>query len=437
MKRKIWIILLLIGLISLPLLSAEPKVKLGGLIYTYAFFHSNTDFDKETEDGNTYLYIHADVQTTVDFGDGVTFYVMLGAWSQHGANPYWGVDLQGIPDPSLRILQGYIEVKNIGDTPLSFTLGKKRLLYGDGAVMFDGGEDGATGVWLNYNQGKVNADLFYVRLAQSHGIAYVGAPFYGGYNPGAYDGYPGNINLMGIYSTITLSKSLNIQPYLVFRPWNIAPGYHANPMWIGLRAEGSMNKLSFAAEYTQMGGEDGYGTDYKGYEYLLKADYEVSKSLAVGGAYVCFSGDDNPEDSSNYLYESATNGPYTFGFYKDWPGFGPAHLMTTGYGFGGLDPGNTTMTNLNMFNIHLGFSLGNFAFRVDYFKYGRNKVMEGGHKDMGGELAFLGKYTYREKITFGFTAGAWSPGDYFKKDLGLEGRAATAYGGYFWTALAF
>lgn len=437
MKFKRVIIVLLTLLLTMPLLSGEPKVKLGGLIYTYAFFHSNTDFDKDTKDGNSYLYIHADIQTTVDFGKGVTFYTMLGAWSQHGANPYWGVDLQGYPDPSLRILQGYIEVKNLGDSPISLTIGKKRLLYGDGAVLFDGGEDGATGVWVNYSKGKVNADIFYIRLAQSHGIAYVGAPFYGGYNPEAYDGYPGNINIIGIYSNVNFSKAFKLQPYVIYRPWNIEAGHSASPVWIGARAEGEIKGLSYALEYTQMSGDDGYGVSYKGYEFLTKADYAFSSKFSLGGAYVSFSGDDDPTDGKNYLYESATNGPYTFGFYKDWPGFGPAHLMTTGYGFAGLDPGNTTMTNLDTVNFHLTFTAGAFTLRGDFFIYSRNKVPAGGHKAMGNEIALLVKYNYRDKITFGLTGGAWAPGDYFKKDLGLEGRAATAYGGYFWTALAF
>jgi len=437
MRLKSSLVILLSLLLLLPVFADQPKVKFGGLIYAYTFFHSNTDFNKDTKDGNSYLYLHADIQTTVDFGNGVSFYTMLGAWSQHGANPYWGVDLQGFADPSLRILQGYIEVKNLWNSPLSFTIGKKRLLYGDGAVLFDGGEDGASGVWMNYRKGKLNADFFYIRLAQSHGIAYVGAPFYGGYNPEAYDGHPGNINIAGVYSTISISKALNVQPYLIFRPWNVEPGHSANPFWIGVRGEGKLSSFSYALEFTQMGGEDGYGVKYKGYEYLVKADYSFSNSFSLGAAYVCFSGDDNPLDEENHLYESATNGPYTFGFYKDWPGFGPAHLMTTGYGFAGLDPGNTTMTNLDTVNVHLSFNVGNFTFRGDVFMYRRNKVPAGGHKSMGNEFALLAKYNYKEKITFGFTAGAWNPGVYFREDLGLEGRTATAYGGYFWTALAF
>ncbi len=421
---------------------AEPKVSWNGLFYIYNFFHKNTDFTKKTPDGNSFMYIHADIQYTVDFGSGVSIYSMIGAWSQHGINPYWGTDLQGNNDPAVKILQGYLTVSHLFDTPFSFRMGKERLLYGDGIVFFDGGEDGAIQAKLMYNHGPIDLDLFYSRLAQSHGIAYVGAPTYGSYNPANSDQYPGNINLMTAYGTYhALDSKVNLSAYGVMRPQNIDASHKANPIWLGARLEASpVQGLNVAGEYTLLRGknESASAPNYKGYAMEAKADYTLKNSpLSFGGAYVVFSGDDATTKNDNELYESATNGPYTFGFYKDWPGFGPAHLMTTGYGFAGLDPGNLTMTNLNTLNAHAKVSLGPLGLRFDFFNYSRNWVASNGNANMGNELAVLAQYNYKNTITFGFTAGVWMPGDYWKKDMGLGNNADNAFGGYFYFAKEF
>ena len=168
------------------------------------------------------------------------------------------------------------------------------------------------------------------------------------------------------------------------------------------------------------------------------ADYTPSNSpLSFGGAYVAFSGDKTTTKDDNELYESATNGPFTFGFYKDWPGFGPAHVMTTAYGFAGLDPGNLTMTNLNVLNAHAKFTAGPLAVRLDFYNYSRNWVPTNGHAAMGNEIAGLVTYNYRKTITFGFTGGLWMPGDYWKKDQNLGNNAGNALGGYFYFAKEF
>jgi len=430
------------GLILLLGLSATgwgaPKVEWHGLVYIYNFFHSNTDFNKDTPDGNSFMYIHGDIQYSVDFGEGVSLYSMIGAWGQHGINPYWGVDLQGNSDPVVRLLQAYLTVEHIFDSPLSLRIGKERLLYGDGLIFFDGGEDGAIQAKLMFDHGPLNLDLFYSRLAQSHGIANVGAATYGSYDVGNSDTYPGNINMLAAYGTYKVNDNTQVSAYWVKRPQQINDSQSAGPTWLGSRVEAALGGLNLTGEYALMGGKDesADAPNFKGSALEAKADYQLRK-LGIGAAYCMFSGDDTTTHQDNELYESATQGPFTFGFYKDWPGFGPAHLMTTGYGFAGLDPGNLTMTNLNTLNFHVSGSLGALNIRFDYFNYSRNWVGNGGHASMGSEMAILLKYNYRDKITFGATAGIWSPGDYWKQDLGLNDKAGNAMGGYFYLADEF
>ena len=438
MKRVLIFSVVLLLIFSFSLFAGDyPKVKWGGLFYDYNFFHSNTDFDKTTDDGNSYAYLHADIQTTVDFGDGVSLYTMIGAWGMHGMNPYWGCGCQGdIVDPSVRILQGYLTISNLFDTPFSLRIGKERLLYGDGAIFFDGGEDGAFGVKLMYNKPKFDLDLFMYRAAQSFGIAKVGAATYGTYDASVSDQYPGNINAFGAYGIFHATKCLNVHAYAVMRDQTVSKGKTSQPLWFGARAEFSKAGLNAVGEYTMMAGKNYQDVDYKGFHIKGGLDYTIQDVLSLGGSYTVFSGDD-ATTNENELYESVLNGPYTNGFYKDWPGFGPAHLMTTGYGFSGVDPGNITATNLNVINGHVSKAFGALMARLDYYIYQRNWVPSSGSNAMGNEIAFMVKYTYKNNITFGLTAGIWTPGDHIKNDWGLGNNADNAMGGYFWFAKEF
>jgi hypothetical protein len=163
-------------------------------------------------------------------------------------------------------------------------------------------------------------------------------------------------------------------------------------------------------------------------------------TLTIGGAYIANSGDDSGTAKDNEIYESATQGPYTFGFYKDWPGFGPAHLLTTGYGFSGLAPHNSTVVNLNMINGHVDYTAGALTIRGDIFIYQKNRVPSGDKDAMGSEIAVMTKYNYKNTITIGFTAGTWSPGDYQKSNIevaGSDAKAESALGSYLWLAKSF
>ncbi len=417
------------------LLSAQPKVDWGGLIYFYNFFHSNTDFSSETEDGNNYMYIHADVQSTVDFGEGVSTYVMLGAWGQHGMSPYYGGGLGENVDPSARLLQAYLTVNNIFDAPISFRIGKERLLYGDGALFFDGGEDGCVGMKMMVTTENVDADIFFYRPAQFGGIALVGS---------GQDIYPGNWNVYGIYPTFKFAENkFRVSPYFAMRDVKVNEDTSNSPMWYGGRLEADpFNGLNIVAEYAMMGGtNDQNGTDYKGYHMRLGADYNFANpSVGIGGYYIVNSGDDGTTATENEMYESVLNGPYTNGFYKGWPGFGPAHLMTTGYGFSGLAPHNQTVVNLNVINGHLSYSADAFTIRGDYFLYARDWVPAGLDDGFGSEIALMMTYTYKENLTVGFTGGIWMPGDYQKNLIELPGssaKAENAIGGYIWLSKAF
>jgi len=111
--------------------------------------------------------------------------------------------------------------------------------------------------------------------------------------------------------------------------------------------------------------------------------------------------------------------------------------MTTGYGFSGIDPGNITATNLNVFNMHAMKSFGPLFIRLDYFNYQRHWVSDDGNNAMGNEFALMLKYDYKSNLTIGATAGIWMPGDHIEKDWGLGNNADNAIGGFIWFSRSF
>ncbi len=423
MKSKKLIFSLILVLVFSFFLIAEDENKItGGVVfYDYNFFWQNSDFNSKTNDKDAFSYIHLDFHINADLGSGVSFFASIGSWGQFGQHPVWGIP----SDPRATMLEGYLNFdKLIG--PLSVKIGKFRFLYGDGIVAFDGGEDGTLGINLYSRSKSFDIDLFYRKPFQGGGIAEV---YYPGTQTsiGERDEVDLSIHVLGVYPTIKLSNDkLKISPYLFYREQG-----ENKPLWTGLRIEASVIKnLSVKAEYVSLSGAMNETVNYKGYAFLNGVQYNLENGFFLGGNVYRFSGDDD-KTADNELYISIIDSPFANGFYQWWPGLGPAHLMTTGYGFSCIAEWNPTMTNLNVFDIYAGYSGKKFSFRTTYWNYSRNKLMSGQeNKAMGSEISFFGTYNIRNIVTIGTSIGYWTPGDYFKKDLGLGNNASGVLGGF-------
>ncbi len=413
---------IVIGIMSLIMAGTAfadaPKVSLHGLWYVYSFFWSNADFDTATKDGDQSYYMHADVTGDADFGAGITGHVTVGEWGTFGRDPisYSGIEGQG---EGAEVMEAYLNIANFFDTPFYLRVGKQHLLYG--YQIFDGGEDGYTGVKLGYQSDAFNLDLMAFRVIEGGGVGVMGT----------LKEVPDDRDLYGAWGNFKfMDGAINFDPHFF---WSTQD--KDNPMWAGLWSNGSpFEGFDYSLNFTTMMGkhEDSDTFNYKGNHYMVSLDYAIPNSpISFGGAYVVFSGQDT--SSTDYtLYFSPTGGPYTFGFYKDWPGFGPAHTLRTAYGFATVGPWEPMMTNLNVINAHLGFVPGPVNIRFDFFKYARNQAEPGNTEtDMGNEIDLLLKYNYKDKLTFGFTAGMWMPGKYFGENL------TNMLGGALWTAFSF
>ena len=434
MKSKLFITLIC-SMLIVPLVSAQPKVKFGGLFYVYSFFWMNRDFDSDTEDGDQHFYMHGDIYAHADFGKGVSAKVAVGDWGPFGRHPITYEGSEGEDEwGGGHLLEAYITAANLFETPIGMQVGKQHVLYGDGMVAFDGGEDGITGLKLFYTAPMFNLDLFHYRLIEGGGTWAIGP---------STDTIPDDLDLFGGYATITLAEgNVGISPYFFYRTnsWTYEDDnvYSENPMWLGARAEVTpVGGLHVKGEFAMMSGtcEDMADTsDYKGMAYMGELNYsleEMNVPLSLGGAYLSFSGDDYDTDDENELYETAINGGYTFGFYKGWPGFGPAHLMLTGAGFACCAPWERFQTNLNVINGHVQYAADPIALRLDFFNYARNWVPDGVESALGNEIAVYFTYNYMDVLTLGATGGYFIPGEHLGEDLDAM------IGGYVYMAKGF
>ncbi|MCK4330663.1 hypothetical protein KAX02_12580 [candidate division WOR-3 bacterium] len=446
MFKKAILVVISMVFITTVAFAGAPDLTWHGTWYTYSFFWNNANFikaeDDTPEDGDQFYYMHGDVSLNADFGAGVSTYLTLGAWGTYGKH---AITCEG-PEGPVALREAYLNIANLFDSPLSFTIGKQHVLYG--YQVFDGGEDGFMGVKLSYGSEMFDFDIFSYRLVEGGGTDWVGF-----WTPIIQDDW----DLHGIWATAKLMDgNFKLSPYAFMRTISTTyckteEGYKDNPMWIGLFADGSpMAGLKFAGEFAMMMGSETWETgkndeesvDYKGMHYMAQLGYTPpGMPVTVGGAYVALSGDDPETEDENELYESPTWGPYTFGFYKWWPGFGPAHLMNTLYGFSLLAPWEPFVSNLNIINANIGFANGPLALRADYFMYSFNKVDEDVESALGNEIALLLTYNYNETVTLGGTIGYLMPGAYIEDLYGVKNgddvEVGNMLGGYLFACIGF
>ncbi|UCF71042.1 MAG: hypothetical protein JSW49_01840 [candidate division WOR-3 bacterium] len=438
--------------------AGKPEITSSGTFYIYSFFWHNADFDTgATADGDQFFYMHADLGINADFGSGISTKVTVGGWGTFGLHPVTGEGSWGHllttdkPGEDVAVREAYLDIANLFDSPICFRAGKMHVLYGDG--IYDGGEDGAMGAKFYANTEGFEVDLSWYRLYEGGGRWYEGTGW-----EYFFPEVPDDIDLFGLWLTGKFVEGfVRVAPYWFYRTYSyydVEYGEYTekdNPMWLGGRLDvGPLAGLTLAGEFTMMMGdwqrdwEDTLFTDesfdYAGMHYMGRFSFApLTLPVFFGVGYVAFSGNEieydtlgNPlPDTENELYESPIWGPYTFGFYKWWPGFGPAHVQKTPFGFSLLTSDETLANNLNVINANVGFYQGPLTVRADFFKYSRNWVASGDESDMGYEIALLTTYTFRKTLTLGGTVGYWTPGDYFGTDVD------PMIGGYLFAYLSF
>lgn len=408
-------------LFSMALSSLWADAELGGSLYFFSLYWQNADFDNQTKDNDNSIYLHGDITAQAWIGKRAFGKVKIGTWGTFGFHPVLSQGFDGTPPSGAHIQEAYVELTHIMNTPFSLKAGKFNVMYGDGMVLHDGGEDGFSGLMVKLERAPLSVDIFDLRAIEGGGLDWMGTDFGGT--------VPKDMDIMGTYATIKGNR-ISFSLYAMLRTYE-----EERPIWFGLRTEGeTLQRFSYSLEFSKMAGRTKEAaTPYGGLGYMGSVEYSVDL-LDLGLAAISFSGDDSTT-RVNELYESAGNGPFVYGFYKMWPGFGPAHTLRTRYGWAALSPSfeeeNEMMLNSRTLDLYIKAKRDALDLRLDLFFYQKNWVPQGKDGHVGKELGFLLAVNLGPGLDVGATVGYLMPGRYFGEDLD------PMIGGYLFLVMTF
>lgn len=331
-----------------------------------------------------------------DFSENVSGFFEFddyGRWGETFRSNYLsGVDTRPNGTGNVNVYQAYIDMKEIGGTPLSLRAGRQEIVLGSGWLIGNNEEKLAfTGLsfdalHLTYATEKLTAGVFYARIAGQMSTD-----------------NESKVDLYTAYVNYTQSESLALLGYWIFAhdPYKPAAGYDAtNFHTAGLRANGALGAFDYDAELAyQFGNADRIGFDsgdpdasFDNLAGTIEAGYtfECAWKPRVSLGAVYFGGKDYSTDknrasvSFNRLF---SNVEYVY--------LDSTELSNCWMGHGGIEvvPAEKLSASATLFHIQA----------VD--------GPEGGSSDLGWETGLLATYEYSSDLSFEAAWYHWFGGD--------------------------
>jgi hypothetical protein len=312
------------------------------------------------------------------------------------------------PTNTFDLHQAYFTLTGLFDTPISLTLGRQELAYGNQRIVgsvgwhprgrtFDGGV-------LAYEGETASVDLFAARLAP-------------GFSGTAVTG-EGSSNLLGIYSTWALTERQTLEVFALLdnNTRDVNGENQLTRVTPGLTLTGSVSQLSYTLEGAYQAGE--WGTQTIGASLLaVNADYTFGAAGApsVGAGYERLSGDADPTDDELGTFNTLFATNHKFYGYMDYflsiPNQAPQGLQ---------DVHLTASANVSE---TIGISA-----KVHHFM--ETAAPSGGSTEAyGQEVDLTFRYQFADPVSVTVGTSAFFPGD------AQAPNGDTAYWGYVMTAV--
>lgn len=194
------------------------------------------------------------------------------------------------PDGTFDLHQGYFKIDDLFDAPLSLKVGRQKLVYGNqrlvGGVEWSNQARTFDAGLLAYDGETASVDLFAARLP-----------------PRFASSGEGSNNLVGLYSTWTLTPSQTLEVFATFDndSRDITVGGSEETQLTrftpGVTLKGSVSQLSYTLEGIYQGGELAGNTIQASLlSAFAKYTFDASGSPSVGAGYTRLSGDDPTDD---------------------------------------------------------------------------------------------------------------------------------------------
>ncbi|MDP2307949.1 MAG: alginate export family protein [Pseudomonadota bacterium] len=333
-------------------------------------------------------------------------------------------------DPEVRLYRGYVEARDLGNTPLDLRVGRAEVgTYGTGMLLStDDFNDGFSleGLRLRWDTDRVVLDIMWNQLYADLTPA-----------PDATVEEWGHPVLVGTHNTVRVSPGLSVDAYfwwMVYRPF---AGYRATQTYVpGLRASGAGAGFDYSVEGTlQMGSAAGFnGTEADADAEVAAGNQDALFAYAVeprvgytlgrvrlGARYYRASGDADATDEKVGTFNHMWQDPHgRFGNLDHFVGSNiqfegveatwrladgarASSLRSTAYALQAVEPGD---------NAHGAFDV---APATD----------AGTALGVGADVSY--RYLYSENLSFEFNVSAFQPGRYVTSTVGTGDTMFRAY----------
>lgn len=266
----------------------------------------------------------------------------------------WGSEAStvttGDDTSAIDLSQGYVEIGNLFDQPLSVSLGRQAMAYGEhrliGSLEWSNNARRFDALKFTYKHDAVDVDVFTAKLSET----------------GGNFGDDGNLN--GLYASLKVVPKNAVDVYLL----NKAIGAtDTNFHTIGARVKGAVAEVNvdYNAEFATQTGDANADDKQKATAFAVRAGYTLPDvmGLRVGVEYDSATGDD-PDTDDNELFDNLypTN-HYLYGFTDD-----------------------VNWQNVNAISVNASLKpMNNLTVALEYWIYKANQEI-GGEDDRGNEI---------------------------------------------------
>jgi len=376
MRKRLWIALVIIfvtaGLVS----RSDAEVKLSGELRVRGIMVDNSDGTGAKKDGG-YFEQRTRLNGEASVDENAKVFVQIQDSRKWGEQTVTvgtetsNTQITGREKEATDLSQGYVEIGNLFDQPLSVRLGRQAMAYGEhrliGSLEWSNNARRFDALKFMYKHDVVDIDVWTAKIVENGG-----------------EDWGNDDNLNGVYATLKNIPKNAVDVYLLQK---VAGATNLNFYTIGARVKGAVENVNvdYNAEAAIQSGDFDTNSSQSASAYAIRAGYTLPdmKGLRVGVEYDAATGNKAGVTPST---SSADN--------KAFDNLYPTNHYLYGY----TDDVNWTNLNAWSFNVSLK-PMGKVNLAVEYWNYKTDQENSAGKDDNGTEINGKLNYELSKNIT--------------------------------------
>jgi len=376
MRKRLWIALVIIfvtaGLVS----RSDAEVKLSGELRVRGIMVDNSDGTGAKKDGG-YFEQRTRLNGEASVDENAKVFVQIQDSRKWGEQTVTvgtetsNTQITGREKEATDLSQGYVEIGNLFDQPLSVRIGRQAMAYGDhrliGTLEWSNHARRFDALKVMYRHEVVDVDVWTAKIAENGG-----------------EDWGNDDNLNGVYAALKNIPKNAVDLYLLQK---VAGTTNLNFYTLGGRVKGAVDNVNvdYNAEAAVQSGDFDTDSSQSASAYAIRAGYTLPdmKGLRVGVEYAAATGNEasaspgtTAEDNKAFDNLYPTN-HYLYGFTDD-----------------------VNWTNLNAWSLNISLKpVDKLNLAVEYWNYQRAEKTSAGKDDNGTEMNVKANYELSKSIT--------------------------------------